>query len=217
MARDGYGLPPVEHAVETVEALIDRARQLQRSAGRVRDTDLRTAFFLATIGLEEVMQGFLIWSYGVGMAKRTEIAHLLDTGNRHQIRQQLAVGLFQLLDLARPKIRKIEHKKPHYQAVKLAEETVEYVVVRHGDHLSLDNLRHWDGLKMACLYVDWDATHGLIADPVTADHVDAVVDATNRLINQVRLFNNRPTRRLLLRHRRDFERMMARMRATYGP
>lgn len=216
MARDGYGLPPEDRALETVEALIERARQLHRSARRVRETDLRTAFFLATIGLEEVMQGFLIWSYGVGMTERAEIAHLLDTRNRHHVRQQLAVGLFQLLEVARPKITRIKHRKPHYQAVKLAEETVDYVLARHGDNLSLDTLRHWDGLKMACLYVDWDATHGLITEPVSADQVDAVVDATNRLINQVRVFNNRPTRRLLLRHRRDFERMMGKMQATYG-
>ncbi len=39
MAREGSGLPPEDQAVATVEALIERARQLQRSVGRLQGTD----------------------------------------------------------------------------------------------------------------------------------------------------------------------------------
>ena len=109
------GLPPKDHAVETIDALITRARQLQRSAHRLRDSGPRTTFFLSTIALEKVLWGLLIWSYAVNLSTYDGVARLLANGNRHQRRQQFAVALCQVLEVARPRLHKLTHKKPHYR------------------------------------------------------------------------------------------------------
>ena len=62
MLRDSDGLPPEDHAFDTVDALVKRAKTLRQSANKLCGEDMRTAFFLATMAREETMEGYLMKS-----------------------------------------------------------------------------------------------------------------------------------------------------------
>ncbi|NMP23744.1 hypothetical protein [Sulfobacillus harzensis] len=216
MSSNDYGMPPEDQAIPTVQALIRRSKTIRRSALQLREDDLRTAFFLATIALEEVMQGYLVWSYGIGLGTRDQIIQLMNTDSRHKVRQRLAIGLLTLLEVTKPTMRKITHKKTHYEAVRLAGKTVSEVFAHHREDLTMDKLGEWDTLKMQCMYVDWIADKGLIDMPVIQEDLDTVMNAVNRLLNQLMLFMSRDARRRISRHRQEFQQIIQDLRLTYA-
>ncbi|NMP25201.1 hypothetical protein [Sulfobacillus harzensis] len=60
MARQQYVIPPPEEVFSTIKALITRVQELIRSSERLKTTDVRSAFFLGSIAVEEEMQALRI-------------------------------------------------------------------------------------------------------------------------------------------------------------
>ncbi len=203
-----FNLPPKEQAADYIHALLHRVGDLLKSAEKVCDEDLRTAFFLATLALEEVIQSYFIWSYGVELMDKDKIIDLLAKKNKHQIRQQFAVAVFRFLEAAKPRLHKIKRKKSHYQAMKFAGDTVREIWHKSGDDFRLENLPHWDKLKQQCMYVDWDPSKGIVKNPVTRQQFDDVVKATKALRAQITQFTNREVRRTIFRHQREFQKII---------
>ena len=91
---------------------------------------------------------------------------------------------------------------------------MDYIWAQRKNPISEKDLPHWDALKMECMYVDWMDSRGLVAEPVTADQVEAVLSLTNQLIGQLCVVNTRTIRRQSMRHHHEYEPLVEKFQNT---
>lgn len=205
-------IPPQDQAFEVVNALVIRIRQLIKSAELLKTTDVRTAFFLAVIAVEEVMKGLILWSFGTGILSANTTSTLLSTQS-HRTKQQLAVGITKIFEGVYPLMTKVRHKKDFYSAKALASKHTKAVVNSLGSEVTMKKLGYWESTKQACLYVDWKPGENLTNSPVSESQVEAIIALAAGYLEWLKIFNTRKNRRTFSRHQREFQALADEIRA----
>jgi len=200
-------IPPICQLHELFTAQLKRGSDLRKSGRALAASDRRTAFALYVLAIEETMEAYQTLLLDFGLITDGEYVKLHGP-KRHQIRQQLAIGLVLVFQRAETLVGPPKPVKGHYAAMNQAKKAI-VAIKKDTDFLNsaLPHLPYWEQRKQACLYVDWDESSP--TNPrITKEDLDEMSKVATIMIYLIRMMNSRSYRRRVIRHRDEFRNLV---------